>query len=52
MSPSTLRLTATCVTLLIVLTACGQKGPLRLPDEPAAQSETAQPSPNQESRAP
>lgn len=29
-------------SLLLILTACGQKGPLRLPDEPAAQSETTQ----------
>ncbi len=25
-------------SLLLILTACGQKGPLLLPDEPAAQS--------------
>lgn len=38
--------------ILLILTACGQKGPLRLPDEPPKQDDATENSANQESREP
>ncbi|HCS26112.1 MAG TPA: hypothetical protein DIW43_01580 [Spongiibacteraceae bacterium] len=38
--------------ILLILTACGQKGPLRLPDESPTQDNSTESTANQESREP